>query len=140
MIRADGLVPHELDVYAARDIMGLRPCDEWKSINLGSGGGPAMMHTGCGFDPGTCYPRGRPPRYTGDERVAFEIVGKMLEKDFFFTLIVRRHQRFARFENRLEGKAAEVEIEGDRYAMAITDAALRALHSRYPQLASRETR
>ena len=90
------LTLREIDRLIAERIFGVRPCKEWKPANLGSAGGPVLIH-GDWMKPVKheyeCYPDiediktiqgtlGGPARYTTDIAAAWQLVEKMRERGF----------------------------------------------------------
>jgi hypothetical protein len=86
----------DLDRLIAEQVMGLAPCEQWTTISLGSGGGPAMTTYGmdCPHVVGTCYPAvpglvapgNGPAPYSTNIAVAWQVVEKISAGDFAFRL------------------------------------------------------
>jgi hypothetical protein len=90
------LTLREIDRLIAEKICGIRPCKEWKLTNLGSAGGPVLIHGDWmkqAKHDYECYPDidevktihgmlGGPARYTTEIAAAWQVVDKMLERGF----------------------------------------------------------
>ena len=94
------LTLQEINRLIAERIFGVRPCKEWKQTNLGSAGGPVLIH-GDWMKPVKhhyqCYPDieeiktiqgtlGGPARYTTDIAAAWQLLEKMRERGFAFLI------------------------------------------------------
>lgn len=77
----------ELDTEIAASIMGLIACPDWKIVNFGSAGGPAVQSK-CSHAAGTCYSLvetgsmfgtvGGCPRYSTDIVAAWTVVEHLM--------------------------------------------------------------
>lgn len=115
------LTLREIDRLIAERIFGVRPCKEWKLTNLGSAGGPVLIHGDWmkqARHDYECYPDidevktihgmlGGPARYTTEIAAAWQVVDKMLERRF--GVVMSRHA---------EGSGYEVELTPTRSAHA----------------------
>jgi hypothetical protein len=83
----------ELNALIADKVMEQVACDGYSQINLGSAGGPALRRD-CQHEKDKCYPSaeigsawgkiGGCPNYSGEIRLAFEVVEKMRERGWSF--------------------------------------------------------
>lgn len=78
----------ELDTEIATKVMGLTACPDWKIVNFGSAGGPALQSE-CSHAAGTCYSLvetgsmfgtvGGCPHYSTDIAAAWPVAEKLRE-------------------------------------------------------------
>lgn len=96
----------ELDVIVAEEVMALRSCNEWTHINLGSGGGPRLLH-GSLEKPGSdhdCYPAleygplGGPRHYSTDISAAWEVIEKVQARALGWTLVCPTNYRWVAYQ------------------------------------------
>lgn len=69
----------ELSEAVALRVMGEVPCEKWRSINFGRGGGAAMMNEGCEHN-GKCFPAETGPSpYAEKTEAAFQVQDRIAE-------------------------------------------------------------
>lgn len=119
-------IEHELDAIIAEKVMGLEPCDNWRPINLGSAGGPAMMKECAPAH--NCYPRSRPSTYSSNIHAAWSVVEHLAqERGWEVTIKVCGTSYEVTMDTRQPGMAAIEKAEAETAPMAICLAALRAV-------------
>jgi hypothetical protein len=117
----DKLEGIELDRLVAEKVMGLRSCGLWRHENLGSAGGPVMMHDGNPHPEYRCYPDtprqphmngylGGPPAYSEQIALAWKVVEKLVELDKFSALCCGR---YSPEKKRWTSWICEVDIAGE---------------------------
>jgi hypothetical protein len=119
-------IERELDAIIAEKVLGLEPCDNWRPINLGSAGGPAMLKE-C---PPThnCYPRSRPSTYSSNIYAAWSVVEHLArERGWEVTIKVCGQSQEVTIDKREPGAAVVEKAEAETAPMAICLAALRAV-------------
>lgn len=121
----------EFDALVAERVMGIVPCDDWEPINLGSGGGPAVMKR-CAHENGACYSTvvyggGGCPRYSTEIRYAWEVVEWMRKRGLGVKINICGHdcggkEFSAAIEDESDGR--EWRAAADSMPLAICRAAL----------------